>query len=64
MNDEFWAKAYMCLTCGKPHEYRLTSGFDSLPRTYSWADPEDGHVYRTVIPIGLIDKLRAHMESQ
>lgn len=63
VDDEFWRKAYACLECGEPHTYRQLEPSYTLPRRFTWADPEDGHLYRTVIPIDLLNKLRAHMES-
>lgn len=63
--EDFWRKAYACLTCGKPHAHRVIKWrSNNEPLQYSWADPEDGHTYRTVIGIDALGTLRKHMEEE
>lgn len=63
-DEDFWYKAYSCLTCGKPHADRVIKRrSDGTPLQYSWADPEDGHSYRTVIGLDALGALRKHMEG-
>jgi hypothetical protein len=63
--DDFWRKAYACLTCGKPHEHLVVKRrANGDPFQYSWADPEDGHYYRTIIGLDDLAKLRHYMEEK
>ena len=59
---EFWAKAYACLQCGKKHTMRTveTKGRGRIQQT-TWAAPEDGHTYRTIIPLSDLLKFQEYM---
>ena len=61
--DAFWDKAFACQICGKPHRYRALDSDNVMPRRYTWADPEDQHHYRTIIPVAMLNTLRAYMKE-
>lgn len=50
-------RAAQCRDCGKAHVWRDLSSGDVLRG--SWADPGDGHAYRTWLSLRHVDWLRA-----
>ena len=50
------ARAAECLTCGKEHEPHKDKSRPGLAP--QWSDPEDGHPYRSRLPVSIVSQLR------
>jgi hypothetical protein len=55
--EDIWTWLKGCRTCDKPHEKRETG------LGISWADPKDGHPYRSRLNPNTVDILQAEFEA-
>jgi len=61
--DDLWTWLSACVTCGKPHQYRVEANCDQgFQHAGTWADPGDGHAYRRRVPRD-VEELRAEWDA-